>query len=60
MYLSAIRTLVLYLVIVLGVRLMGKRHLGELQPTELVVTTSKSGYVQSQPLIRMRTPALYC
>jgi len=34
----SVRTLVLYLVIVGGLRLMGKRQLGELQPSELVVT----------------------
>ena len=38
MLILSIRTLVLYLVIVSGLRLMGKRQLGELQPSELVVT----------------------
>ena len=33
-----IRTLLLYLVILLAVRLMGKRQVGELQPSELVIT----------------------
>ena len=33
-----IRTLLLYLVIILAVRLMGKRQVGELQPSELVIT----------------------
>ena len=33
-----IRTIVVYLLLVLAVRLMGKRQLGELQPTELVTT----------------------
>ena len=33
-----IRTLVLYFVVVFSVRLMGKRQLGELQPSELVIT----------------------
>ena len=33
-----IRTLILYFVIVFSVRLMGKRQLGELQPSELVIT----------------------
>jgi len=38
MLVLSVRTLVLYLVIVCGLRLMGKRQLGELQPSELVVT----------------------
>lgn len=33
-----IRTLLLYFVVVFSVRLMGKRQLGELQPSELVIT----------------------
>lgn len=33
-----IRTIVLYLVVIGAVRLMGKRQLGELQPSELVIT----------------------
>ncbi|MEA4921144.1 MAG: DUF421 domain-containing protein [Clostridiaceae bacterium] len=33
-----IRTLILYLVIIAAVRLMGKRQVGELQPSELVIT----------------------
>ncbi len=38
MIMLSIRTLILYLIIVFGLRLMGKRQLGELQPSELVVT----------------------
>jgi uncharacterized membrane protein YcaP (DUF421 family) len=33
-----IRALILYAVVVIGVRIMGKRQIGELQPFELVVT----------------------
>jgi len=33
-----IRTTILYLIIVAAIRIMGKRQLGELQPSELVVT----------------------
>ena len=32
------RTVILYLLIVAGLRIMGKRQIGELQPSELVVT----------------------
>lgn len=38
MLLSVFRTLVIYIVVVLAMRLMGKRQLGELQPAELVTT----------------------
>ena len=33
-----IRTLILYIVLTLGIRLMGKRQIGDMQPNELVVT----------------------
>ena len=33
-----IRSFILYIVVIFGVRLMGKRQLGELQPSELVIT----------------------
>ncbi len=38
MILSYIRTLFLYLVLIFSVRLMGKRQIGEMEPTEFVVT----------------------
>lgn len=37
MLVTLIRTILIYLVVVFGLRLMGKRQLGELQPSELVV-----------------------
>lgn len=33
-----IRTLILYVILTLGIRLMGKRQIGDMQPNELVVT----------------------
>ena len=33
-----IRTIVLYFLIMLGLRLLGKRQIGELEPIELVLT----------------------
>ncbi len=33
-----IRSLILYIIVIFGMRLMGKRQLGELQPSELVIT----------------------
>lgn len=38
MLLSYVRTIVLYLVLILAVRLMGKRQIGEMEPAEFVVT----------------------
>ena len=38
MFIYFIRTILLYIFVVLGLRLMGKRQIGELQPSELVVT----------------------
>lgn len=38
MTISVIRTVILYLLLMVAMRLMGKRQLGELQPSELVVT----------------------
>ncbi len=38
MAIAAIRTVILYFLLMLAIRMMGKRQLGELQPSELVVT----------------------
>ena len=38
MILSYLRTVILYLVLILVVRLMGKRQIGEMEPSEFVVT----------------------
>ena len=38
MLISLIRAVVLYLALILVVRLMGKRQLGEMEPMEFVVT----------------------
>ena len=38
MTITAIRTVIIYIVIIAAMRIMGKRQLGELQPVELVVT----------------------
>lgn len=38
MILSYVRTLILYLVLILVIRLMGKRQIGEMEPAEFVVT----------------------
>lgn len=38
MIIFAVRTLLIYFLVIFGMRLMGKRQLGELQPSELVTT----------------------
>ncbi len=38
MFIALFRTIALYLLIILGIRLMGKRQVGELEPSELVFT----------------------
>ena len=38
MILSYIRTIILYLVLILVIRMMGKRQIGEMEPAEFVVT----------------------
>lgn len=38
MSISFVRTLILYVTIIAALRLMGKRQIGELEPTELVIT----------------------
>ncbi len=37
MIITLLRTVILYLLIILGIRLMGKRQVGELEPSELVL-----------------------
>ena len=49
------RTLILYLCIILAVRLMGKRQVGEMQPAELVVTILVSA-VASVPMQELDIP----
>jgi len=38
MFTTLIRTMILYLIIIAGIRLMGKRQVGELEPSELVLS----------------------
>lgn len=38
MLITLIRTLILYIFVTIGIRLMGKRQIGDMQPNELVVT----------------------
>lgn len=59
-----IRSLILYIIVIFAVRLMGKRQLGELQPSELVITILVSNIATlpledaSIPLVVGVTPIL--
>lgn len=52
-----IRCTIIYFIVIIMVRLMGKRQIGELQPSELVVTILISD-VASMPLQNMEMPLL--
>ena len=53
-----IRTLIIYAVVVLSLRLMGKRQIGQLQPSELVVAIMISD-LATTPMSDVSTPLLY-
>jgi len=55
---TIIRTVILYIAIVVSVRVMGKRQLGELEPAELVVAVLISD-LASHPLQDLGTPLLH-
>ncbi|MBR4857752.1 MAG: DUF421 domain-containing protein [Clostridia bacterium] len=57
MAVTLVRTLILYTVIILLVRLMGKRQIGELQPSELVITILLSE-IASIPIQDNKVPIL--
>lgn len=52
-----IRGIIIYVVVIVSVRLMGKRQIGELQPAELVITILLSD-IASMPLQNSNTPLL--
>lgn len=64
MIISIIRTLLLYAFVILAIRLMGKRQISDLQPSELVVTLIVSDIAAipmsntSQPLLSGIVPVL--
>ena len=55
MFIVFFRAIILYLVIVVSMRLMGKRQLGELQPSELVVTVLLSN-IATLPVENVNIP----
>ena len=64
MLISVIRTVILYAFIILAIRLMGKRQISDMQPSELVVTLVVSDIASlpmqntSQPLLSGVVPVL--
>lgn len=58
MAVSALRSVVLYFAVVLAVRIMGKRQIGELQPSELVVTIMISE-LAALPLQDLNMPLIW-
>ena len=57
MFIVFFRAVILYLVIIVSMRLMGKRQLGELQPSELVVTVLLSN-IATLPVENVGVPML--
>ncbi|NLP26418.1 MAG: DUF421 domain-containing protein [Clostridiales bacterium] len=55
MIITFIRSLILYILVIFSVRLMGKRQIGELQPTELVITILISN-IATLPMEDLDTP----
>lgn len=58
MFIVLIRTIVLYLLVVITMRLMGKRQIGELQPFELVITIMISE-LAALPMQDTRLPLIH-
>ena len=57
MLISVFRCIILYIAVVVSVRIMGKRQLGELQPSELVVTIMLSEFA-ALPLQDLNIPLI--
>lgn len=57
MFITLIRMVILYIVAIAGVRIMGKRQIGELQPTELVITLLLSEII-AIPIQENNTPLI--
>lgn len=55
---TVIRTCILYIVIILAMRLMGKRQIGDLQPSELVITILISE-IAAIPIQDLDIPIIY-
>ena len=58
MLISFIRTIILYFLVVIALRIMGKRQVGQLEPTELVITLMISE-LASIPMGHVSIPLLH-
>lgn len=58
MLISFIRTIISYVLVVIAIRIMGKRQVGQLEPTELVVTLMISD-LATIPLSHVSIPLLH-
>lgn len=58
MFITVYRTILLYVIVIISVRLMGKRQIGEMQPGELVVTLLISD-IAAMPLQDTNQPVLF-
>ena len=58
MFITVYRTILLYIIVIISVRLMGKRQIGEMQPGELVVTLLISD-IAAMPLQDTNQPVLF-
>ncbi|MBQ7086717.1 MAG: DUF421 domain-containing protein [Clostridia bacterium] len=58
MLIPFVRTLILYIFVIAAIRMMGKRQVGEMQPTELVITILVSA-VASVPMQNLDIPLSY-
>ncbi len=65
MLINFARTVILYIVIIVSMRILGKRQIGELQPAELVITILLSEILAipmqdtSLPLMNTIIPVLF-
>ncbi len=55
---TVIRTVIMYFIIILAIRLMGKRQIGDLQPSELVITILMSE-IAAIPIQDTEIPIIY-
>ena len=58
MFIVMFRTIILYIIVVIAMRLMGKRQIGELQPFELAITIMISE-LASLPMQDVRIPLIH-
>lgn len=58
MFITVYRTIILYIIVIISIRLMGKRQIGDMQPSELVITLLISE-IAAMPLQDTDQPLLF-